>query len=144
MENGVVEAEYQEMKSEMEANKSEMYHQRSDAEMEVDSEVEEKEKVASEYFEPERAIFSQLQDREERNTQAEFFSNVANPVFEELEKPPTRHGDEVQYFVPIEPKAGEGDKTDELTGSTLHFFKQEPPTYGEVLEEGEMERQATA
>ena len=123
MENGVVEAEYQEMKSEMEANKSEMYHQRSDAEMEVDSEVEEKEKVASEYFEPERAIFSQLQDREERNTQAEFFSNVANPVFEELEKPPTRHGDEVQYFVPIEPKAGEGDKTDELTGSTLHFFK---------------------
>lgn len=26
----------------------------------------------------------------------------------------------------------------------MHFFKQEAPTYGEVLEEGEMERQATA
>ena len=26
----------------------------------------------------------------------------------------------------------------------MHFFKQEAPTFGEVLEEGEMERQATA
>ena len=45
MENGVVEAEYQEMKSQLEAAQSEEYQQRSDAEMEMNSEVEEKEAV---------------------------------------------------------------------------------------------------
>lgn len=44
----------------------------------------------------------------------------------------------------MEPDAGLADKEGELHSSTQHFFKQEPPTYGEVLEEGEMERQATA
>ena len=66
------------------------------------------------------------------------------PVFEELPRVPTRHGVEQQFFANIAPKAGEGDKTDELIGDDLHFFKQEPPTFGEVLEEGEIERQATA
>ena len=65
-------------------------------------------------------------------------------MFEHLEKPPTRHGEELRHFEPIEPKAGEGDKQGEMNSSTLHFFKPEAPTYGEVLEEGEMERQATA
>ena len=69
---------------------------------------------------------------------------MANPVFENIEKPPTRHGVEQRYFAPIAPKAGEADPTNEIMGSTLHFFKPEPPTYGEMLEEGEMERQATA
>lgn len=67
-----------------------------------------------------------------------------NPVFEELERPPTRHAVEQHFFANIEPKAGEADKTDERIGDDLHFFKQEAPTFGEVLEEGEMERQATA
>lgn len=65
---------------------------------------------------------------------------MANPVFEQLEKPPTRHGVEQRFFAPVNADAGEADKEGELIGSTLHFFKQEPPTYGEVLEEGEMER----
>ena len=42
------------------------------------------------------------------------------------------------------PKVGEGDKTDEKDGDSLSFFKQEAPMFGEVLDEGEMERQATA
>jgi len=73
MENGVVEAEYQEMTSQVEACQSEEYQQRSDAEMEINSDVDEKIAIDEEHFIPERAIFSQLQDREERNTQAEFF-----------------------------------------------------------------------
>ena len=36
--------------------------------MEINSEVEEKELVPQEFFEPERAIFSQLQDRDEVDT----------------------------------------------------------------------------
>lgn len=48
------------MTSQVEANQSEEFQQRSDAEMEINSEVEEKELVQQEYFEPERAIFSQL------------------------------------------------------------------------------------
>lgn len=70
----------------------------------------------------------------------EFFSNVANPVFENLEKPPTRHGVEQRYFAPLDANKGDADKEGEMISSTQHFFKQEPPTYGEVLEEGEMER----
>ena len=74
---------------------------------------------------PERPIYSQLQDREERQTQQEFFSNVNNPVFEELERLPTLHAIEQEFFVNIEPKWGEADKTDERDGEELHFFKQE-------------------
>ena len=59
------------MTSQVEANQSEEFQQRSDAEMEINSEVEEKELVQQEYFEPERAIFSQLKDRDEVDTQAE-------------------------------------------------------------------------
>lgn len=69
-----------------------MYQQRSDAEMEINSSVEEKDAVEQQWFEPERAIFSKMQDRESIQSNQEFFSNVANPVFEALEKPPTRHG----------------------------------------------------
>ena len=91
--------------------------------MEVNSEVEEKELVEQEFFEPERAIFSQLQDREFLETKAEFFTNDVQPVFEELPRVPTRHGVEQSFFSNIVPKVGEGDKTDELIGSSLHFFK---------------------
>ena len=111
--------------------------------MEINSDVDEKIAIQEDHFIPERAIFSQLQDREERNTQAEFFQ-INNPVFEQLEKPPTRHGVEVRHFVQTDAKQGEGDKQGELVGEIQHFFKQEHATYGEVLEEGEMERQATA
>lgn len=78
--------------------------------MEIISDVEEKEAVPEEHFVPERAIFSQLQDREEKENNFEYFANVANPVFEHVEKPPTRHGEELRHFMPVEAKAGEGDK----------------------------------
>ena len=42
------------------------------------------------------------------------------------------------------PQYGKADPDDERFGDPLEFIKQEPPTYGEVLEEGEMERNATA
>ena len=64
LENGVVEAEYQEMTSKQEIAQSECYQQRSDAEMEINSSVEEKDAVEQQFFEQERAVFSQLQDRE--------------------------------------------------------------------------------
>ena len=67
-----------------------------------------------------------------------------NPVFEALEKPPTRHGVEQRHFVPVESTFGEAEPENERIGQTEHYFKQEPPTYEQVLEEGEMERQATA
>ena len=92
LENGVVEAEFQEIESQMEAVQSEMYQQRSDAEMEINSSIEEKDAVVQEWFEPERAIFSQLGDRLEQTNSFEFFSNVHNPVFEALPRLPTRHG----------------------------------------------------
>jgi len=50
--------------------------------MEIISDKEELEAVDQEFFIPERAIFSALQDRDERNNDIEFFSNVNNPVFE--------------------------------------------------------------
>ena len=123
LENGVVEAEYQEIESQMEAAQSEMYQQRSDAEMEINSSVEEKDAVVQEWFEPERAIFSQLGDRVEKTNSFEFFSNVHNPVFENLPRLPTRHGQEQRYFVPVPPKAGEGDKRSELESGIIEFFK---------------------
>lgn len=111
------------MNSQLECAKSEEFQQRSDAEMEINSEMEEKDAVEQQFFEPERAIFSQLQDRDEVDTQAEFFSNVTDPVFEHVEKPPTRHGVEQRHFVAIEANKGKADPTDELRGSTQHFFK---------------------
>ena len=51
------------------------------------------------------------------------------PVFEALEKPPTRHAVEQRHFLPIEAAMGEADKEGEIIGPTEHFFKQEPPTY---------------
>lgn len=41
--------------------------------MEINSEVDEANAVCQEYFIPERAIFSALQDRDERDTRMEFF-----------------------------------------------------------------------
>ena len=41
MEAGAVEAEFQELQSQMEADRSEEFQQRSDAEMEINSEVDE-------------------------------------------------------------------------------------------------------
>jgi len=46
--------------------------------------------------------------------------------------------------VPVESTFGEAEPENERMGQTEHYFKQEPPTYEQVLEEGEMERQATA
>ena len=66
MENGVVEAEYQELESQLEACQSEEYQQRSDAEFENNSDKEEANAVEQEFFVPERAVFSALQDRDER------------------------------------------------------------------------------
>ena len=48
------------MTSQLEANQSEEYCQRSDAEFENNSDKEEANAVEQEYFIPERAIFSQL------------------------------------------------------------------------------------
>ena len=63
--------------------------------MEINSSVEEKQDgLGQEYFEKERAIYSAVGDRVERDTQAEFFNNVEDAVFEQFEKPPTRHGNE--------------------------------------------------
>ena len=126
-----MDAEYHEMTSQdVEANQSEMYQQRSDAEMEIDSDMQEKEAGQQEYFEPEQAIYSQDGERVERETQAEFFSNVVNPVFGEVEKPPTRHGHEQRFFSQIEKQhVGEGDHTSDKLGSQIEFFKPEPPTY---------------
>ena len=63
--------------------------------MEVNSEVEVRlDGHGQEYFEREQAIYSAVGDKRERDSEAEFFSNVANPVFGQMEKPPTRHGDE--------------------------------------------------
>lgn len=65
IEPGGVEAEFQELTSQMEAAQSEEFQQRSDAEMEINSDVEMKQGEDFEHFVPERAIFSQLQDRDE-------------------------------------------------------------------------------
>ena len=56
----MVEAEFQEMTSQVEVCQSEEYQQRSDAEMEINSDVDEKIAIQEEHFVPERAIFSQL------------------------------------------------------------------------------------
>lgn len=66
------------------------------------------------------------------------------PVFEELEKPDTRHAVEQRHFLPLQAAMGEADKEGEIEGPTEHFFKPEPPTFEQILDEGEMERQATA
>ena len=62
----MVEAEYQELESQLEACQSEEYQQRSDAEFENNSDKEEANAVEQEFFVPERAVFSALQDRDER------------------------------------------------------------------------------
>lgn len=123
IEAGGVEAEFQELTSQLEAAQSEEFQQRSDAEMEINSDVEMKQGEDFEHFVPERAIFSQLQDRAENQTNAEFFENVQAPVFEALEKPPTRHAVEQRHFLPIEAAMGEADKEGEIIGPTEHFFK---------------------
>lgn len=64
----MVEAEYQELESQLEACQSEEYQQRSDAEFENNSDKEEANAVEQEFFVPERAVFSALQDRDERQT----------------------------------------------------------------------------
>ena len=51
--------------------------------MEIDSEIEVKQDgLGQEYFERERAIYSALGDRVEKDTQAEFFTNVEDAVYE--------------------------------------------------------------
>ena len=108
--------------------------------MEINSSVEEKQDgLGQEYFEKERAIYSAVGDRVERDTEAEFFNNVEDAVFEQFEKPPTRHGNEQRFFAPIESKLGDGDERSEKFGSERQFFKPEPPTYG-VDEEGDVEK----
>ena len=62
-----------------------------------------------EYFIPERAIYSTIGDRVEKDSEAEFFNNDEDPIFDHVEKPPTRHGNEQRYFAPIEPNGGDGD-----------------------------------
>jgi len=42
---------------------------------------------------------------------------VEDAVFEQLEKPPTRHGNEQRYFAPIAAQGGDGDQTPDLVGS---------------------------
>ena len=76
LENGVVDAEYQELTSQLEANQSEMYQQRSDAEMEIASSVCEKEAIQQDFFDPERAIFSRADNHDEIASSAEFFTNL--------------------------------------------------------------------
>lgn len=52
-----------------------------------------------------------------------------------MPKPKTLHGTGQEFFDPIEAKVGEGEKNDEMIGPTLHYFKQEPPQYGEINED---------
>ena len=148
MQKGHYEAAYQDMTSQMEAAQSEEYQQRSDAEMEVNSEVEVKlDGHGQEYFEPERAIYSAVDDCVEKDAEAEFFNNDEDPIFGEVERLPTRHGNEQRYFAPIAPKGGDFKNGDvenlpDLIGSAVNFFKPEIPVY-EKDDEGDRERQAT-
>ena len=67
---------------------------------------------------------------------------MEDAVYEQIEKPPTRHGNEQRYFAPIGPKAGDGDQQSDIHGSEQHYFKPEPPTF-DVDDEGDLELQAT-
>ena len=75
-----MEAEYHVMNSERELSQSEEYHARSDAEMEVDSEVEERE-VEHTYFMPERPIYSRVEDRNNHEFRTVMVANVSSPVY---------------------------------------------------------------
>ena len=53
-----VPAQYEEMLMQVEASQSEIYQQRSDAEMEIESNMQERMAIGQEFFEAEQAIFS--------------------------------------------------------------------------------------
>ena len=80
VENGAVEAEYEVMNSVRDISQNEEYHARSDAEMEVDSEVEER-VVEQEFFIPERPIYSRVEDRNQDELRTVMVANVSSPVY---------------------------------------------------------------
>ena len=63
MEVGGVNAIHHEESEKMEDADSEMYQNRSDAEMEINSTIENKEDIDQEFFENDRPVYSQLLDR---------------------------------------------------------------------------------
>ena len=68
------------MDSAREVSQTEEYHARSDAEMEVDSEVEER-VVEHEFFMPERPIYSRVEDRNNDEFRTVMVANVSSPVY---------------------------------------------------------------
>lgn len=75
-----MEAEYQVIGSAREMSQTEEYHARSDAEHEVNSEVEERE-VDQTYLVPERPIYSRVEDRNNHEFRTVMVANVSSPVY---------------------------------------------------------------
>lgn len=97
--------------------------------MENISEGDERKLEPERHFVPERAVYSQLGDEDERATNAEFFENLQKRVYEKVEEPGTYNGVEEKHFLPIDAAKGEGDKEGELIGPEESYFAPEPPSY---------------
>lgn len=70
---GVVDAVYHDSKSYKQLSKSEHFYQRSEAEMEKNSEILQRSMEREDHFVPEGAILSYYGDKNEKRGEAEFF-----------------------------------------------------------------------
>ena len=143
IEVGGTQANYHECSEQMEGDNSEVQINRSDAEMEINSSVEVAEDDQEELFPLDRAIFSRLKDGEEREV-AQEFTQFIDAEFGTVPPANEREGEPIEYTALVDAVAGEADKQSVLNASEQEFIEKVDPDFGELVEDGEIERTATA